>query len=142
MLFRSARAEDDELDIDVLLRRQIDAFRAHHPLGEQARATVGPVVIPIDSATADQLERYRAYAEARSARVGVPQGPARLLFARDLVGPSEQLAEELSAMASYAAVEEMVVALPFSFGVDDHTQILTDLAEVLGPLLGWTPGTA
>ena len=33
----------------------------------------------------------------------------------------------------------MAVALPFSFEPDDYRQILTDLAEHLGPALGWSP---
>lgn len=136
------RADGDETDIDVLLRRQIDAFRDRHPLGERARATIGPVVIPTDSATPEQIARYTAYVEQRSERVGVPQGPGRLLFARDLIGTSEQIAAQLAASASAEVVEEMVVALPFSFEHDDYVQILTDLAERLGPLLGWTPRLA
>jgi hypothetical protein len=29
--------------------------------------------------------------------------------------------------------------LPFTFGADDYTQIIDDMAEYLGPALGWTP---
>jgi hypothetical protein len=32
-----------------------------------------------------------------------------------------------------------VFALPFSFEHDDYVQILTDMAQELGPALGWTP---
>lgn len=34
----------------------------------------------------------------------------------------------------------MAFALPFSFGHEDYLQILTDIATVLGPALGWRPG--
>lgn len=133
------RAEDDVVDLDAIQRRHVDAFRAQHPDGEAARASLGPVVIPTDSATPDQVARYAAYVESRAGRVGVPQGPGRLLFAPDLLGTSEQLAERLSALAAFQAVDELVVALPFTFEHADYVQILTDLAERLGPLLGWTP---
>jgi hypothetical protein len=33
----------------------------------------------------------------------------------------------------------LVFALPFSFEHEDYVQILTDMAEKLGPALGWAP---
>ena len=115
------------------------AFREAHPDGAAARASQGLVVGPTDSATREQQERYEAYAAARLPRTRSPQGPARLLFAPDLVGPSEQLAERLHAHAGFREVREVVLALPFSLGHADHVQILTDVTHRLGPALGWTP---
>ncbi|MBP2389922.1 hypothetical protein [Aeromicrobium fastidiosum] len=40
-----------------------------------------------------------------------------------------------------ASSDEVAFALPFTFGHDDYVQILTDIAEVLGPLLGWRPAS-
>ncbi|MDH6228221.1 hypothetical protein M2169_005191 [Streptomyces sp. MJP52] len=68
-----------------------------------------------------------------------PRAPARLLFAPDLVGPSEELAERLTSLASFREVDEVAFALPFTFAKEDHEQILTDFATRLGPLLGWRP---
>ncbi len=34
---------------------------------------------------------------------------------------------------------EVAFALPFSFEAEDYAQIVTDIAERLGPALGWTP---
>jgi hypothetical protein len=62
-----------------------------------------------------------------------------MLFAPDLVGPSEQLAEALWNHAAFREVDEVAFALPFTFEHDDYVQILTDVATRLGPLLGWTP---
>jgi hypothetical protein len=62
-----------------------------------------------------------------------------MLFAPDLVGPSDELADRLRAHAGYQRVDEAAFALPFTFGHDDYVQILTDLATHLGPALGWTP---
>jgi hypothetical protein len=61
------------------------------------------------------------------------------LFARDLVGPSARIAEELYAHAGFQQVREVVFALPFSFAPEDYLQILTDIASHLGPALGWQP---
>ncbi|MGY1637860.1 LLM class flavin-dependent oxidoreductase [Geodermatophilus sp. SYSU D00742] len=132
------KAEESE-DFAEIQRAHIRAFRAAHPDGAAARASQGLVVVPTDSATADQRERYAAYAAARTPRTTRPQGPARLLFARDLVGTSEEIAEQLYAHAGFQEVTEVVFALPFSFTDADYEQILTDIATRLGPALGWHP---
>ncbi|MBM9468360.1 LLM class flavin-dependent oxidoreductase [Nakamurella leprariae] len=127
---------DGAFDFATIQRRQIDAFRDTNPTG---RVSHGLVIIPTDSATPDQIARYRAYVDARTPRTAAPQGPGRMLFARDLLGPSEQLADQLWAHAGFRGADEVTVALPFSFDHDDHVQILTDLATRLGPTLGWQP---
>ena len=126
-------------DFAAIQRRQVDLFRSAHPDGEAARVSQGLVVIPTDSATPGQIARYEQYAAERLPRTREPQGPAELLFAPDLVGTSEQLAEQLSRHAGFQAVDEVAFALPFTFGHDDHVQILTDMATHLGPMLGWSP---
>jgi alkanesulfonate monooxygenase SsuD/methylene tetrahydromethanopterin reductase-like flavin-dependent oxidoreductase (luciferase family) len=132
------RAEEDD-DFARIQRAHIDLFREKHPLGEAARASQGLVVIPTDTATAEQKVKYHAYAEGRFGRTTKPQGPQRMLFAPDLVGDSEQIAESLRAHAGFRAVDELVFALPFTLDHEDYVQILTDMATVLGPLLGWKP---
>jgi hypothetical protein len=72
-------------------------------------------------------------------RTANPVGPARMLFARDVLGTSEQIAETLYAHASFREVTEVAFALPFSFEHEDYVQILTDMAGKLGPALGWQP---
>jgi alkanesulfonate monooxygenase SsuD/methylene tetrahydromethanopterin reductase-like flavin-dependent oxidoreductase (luciferase family) len=117
----------------------IETFRAHHPDGDAARVSQGLVVIPTDTATPEQRAKYEAYARARTPRTLEPQGPAGLLFARDLVGTSDEIAAMLHAHAGFRLVREVVFALPFSFAPDDYIQILTDIATRLGPALGWRP---
>ncbi|HEY0247863.1 MAG TPA: LLM class flavin-dependent oxidoreductase [Gryllotalpicola sp.] len=131
---------DGGSDFAAIQRAQIDEYRAARGAG--ARVSQGLVVIPTDSATPAQTAKYRAYAEARSARVGVPQGPRGLLFAADLVGTSAEIAEQLYADAAFRAVDEVAFALPFSFEHHDYVQILTDIAGALGPALGWHPASA
>ncbi|MGY5886049.1 LLM class flavin-dependent oxidoreductase [Modestobacter lacusdianchii] len=116
--------------------RQVQAFKAANPAG---RVSQGLVVIPTDSATPAQRARYEAYVEARTPRTRSPQGPARMMFAADLIGTAEQIAEQLHAHAGFREVTEVAFALPFSFEHEDYVQILTDTAEKLGPALGWSP---
>ncbi|MFJ8733960.1 LLM class flavin-dependent oxidoreductase [Streptomyces bauhiniae] len=134
-----AEEADGAADFAGTQLAQIRAFRAHHPDGEAARVSQGLVVIPTDSATEEQRARYAAYAAGRLSRTASPQGPARLLFAPDLVGTSEELAGRLRAHAAFREVDEVAFALPFTFGHEDYVQILTDMATRLGPALGWRP---
>jgi hypothetical protein len=129
----------ESTDFATIQGEQIDAFRAHHPEPERARVSQGLVVIPTDSATDDQVRRYREYAASRFERTKTPQGPRRMLFSPDYVGTSDELADQLFAHAGFQRADEVAFALPFSFAENDYIQIVTDLAEQLGPRLGWTP---
>jgi alkanesulfonate monooxygenase SsuD/methylene tetrahydromethanopterin reductase-like flavin-dependent oxidoreductase (luciferase family) len=134
------RAEESPEGFAEVQRSHIQAFRAAHPEGAKARVSQGLVVIPTDSATAEQKARYAAYVAARTPRTASPVGPARMMFARDLLGPSQEIAETLYAHAGFQEVTEVAFALPFTLEHDDYVQILTDMAEKLGPALGWQPG--
>ncbi|WP_082574971.1 MULTISPECIES: LLM class flavin-dependent oxidoreductase [unclassified Nocardioides] len=126
-------------DFEQVQLSQVRAFRAAHPLGDRARVSQGLVVIPTDGASADQRARYTAYAEARLPRTREPQGPGRMMFAPDLVGPADEIAERLESHAAFREVDEVAFALPFTFEEDDYVQILTAMATRLGPALGWRP---
>jgi alkanesulfonate monooxygenase SsuD/methylene tetrahydromethanopterin reductase-like flavin-dependent oxidoreductase (luciferase family) len=128
---------EESADFAAVQLSHIRAFRAAHPAGAAARVSQGLVVIPTDSASAAQRARYEAYVAARTPRTAAPIGPARMLFARDIVGTSEQIAEALYAHAAFRQVTEVAFALPFSFSREDYEQILTDMATGLGPALGW-----
>jgi alkanesulfonate monooxygenase SsuD/methylene tetrahydromethanopterin reductase-like flavin-dependent oxidoreductase (luciferase family) len=132
------KAEESE-DFAEIQLSHVKTFRAHHPDGDAARVSQGLVVIPTDTATAAQREKYARYAEARTPRTAAPLGPARMMFARDIVGTSAEIAEKLYAHAAFREIDEVAFALPFSFEHDDYVQILTDIAGKLGPALGWHP---
>jgi alkanesulfonate monooxygenase SsuD/methylene tetrahydromethanopterin reductase-like flavin-dependent oxidoreductase (luciferase family) len=132
------KAEESE-DFAEIQLSHIRAFRAHHPDGQSARVSQGLVVIPTDSASPEQRAKYREFAQKRLPRTASPQGPARMLFAPDLVGTSEQIAGQLYAHAGFREVSEVAFALPFTFEHEDYVQILTDIATKLGPALGWHP---
>ncbi|MFD7708697.1 LLM class flavin-dependent oxidoreductase [Streptomyces sp. NPDC059786] len=135
------KAEDgtEPRDFAAIQLSHVRTFRAAHPDGERARVSQGLVVIPTDSATPAQRARYTEYAARRLPRTTAPQGPARLLFAPDLVGTSEEIAEQLYVHAAFREIDEVAFALPFTFDHEDYVQILTDLATKLGPALGWRP---
>jgi alkanesulfonate monooxygenase SsuD/methylene tetrahydromethanopterin reductase-like flavin-dependent oxidoreductase (luciferase family) len=132
------KAEESENFAEIQLSH-IQTFRAHHPDGEGARVSQGLVVIPTDTASPGQRRKYEQYAQARTHRTATPQGPARLMFAADIVGTSEQIAEQLYAHVAFREIDEVAFALPFSFEPADYVQILTDIATKLGPTLGWRP---
>jgi hypothetical protein len=140
LLTSSVVKAEESQDFAQIQRAQIRAFREDHPLGSAARVSQGLVVIPTDSATDSQKAKYAAYVGARTPRTAAPQGPARLMFAPDLLGTSPEIAAKLYAHAGFQEVTEVAFALPFSFEHDDYVQILTDIAAHLGPALGWTPG--
>ncbi|MCQ9184410.1 LLM class flavin-dependent oxidoreductase [Streptomyces sp. IBSBF 2953] len=136
-----AEGLDDTRDFAQIQLSHVRAFRAAHADGESARVSQGLVVVPTDSASPGQRARYEEFAAARLPRTASPQGPARLLFAPDLVGSSDEIAERLHADVAFREIDEVAFALPFTFEHEDYVQILTDMATKLGPALGWRPGT-
>jgi alkanesulfonate monooxygenase SsuD/methylene tetrahydromethanopterin reductase-like flavin-dependent oxidoreductase (luciferase family) len=137
---------DQEPDFAHIQQAQIRAFREAAAASQQgpgpARVSQGLVVIPTDSASPSQREKYQRYVDERTPRTRAPQGPKRMLFAPDLIGTSEEIAEQLYAHAGFQEVDEVAFALPFSFDHGDYVQILTDIAGKLGPALGWAPAEA
>lgn len=119
----------------ALIRR----YREHHPAGEAARVSQGLVVIPTDNATPAQRKKYAAYAAERDRREGVPWGPRKTLFARDIVGTAEQVIDTLGNDEAFRLVDEVAFPLPFDFEYEDYAQILTDIATLVAPALGWQP---
>ncbi|WP_461188668.1 LLM class flavin-dependent oxidoreductase [Arthrobacter sp. Z4-13] len=137
---------DQEQDFALVQQSQIRAFReaaaTSAQVHGQARVSQGLVVIPTDSASPRQREKYQQYVDERTPRTRTRQGPKGMLFAPDLIGTSDEIAEQLYAHAGFREVDEVAFALPFSFDQEDYVQILTDIAGKLGPTLGWTPAEA
>jgi alkanesulfonate monooxygenase SsuD/methylene tetrahydromethanopterin reductase-like flavin-dependent oxidoreductase (luciferase family) len=130
------KAEGESRDFAEIQLSHVRAFRDKFPEG---RVSQGLVVIPTDSATPAQRAKYLEYAEKRLPRTFDPQGPARLLFSPDYVGTADEIAGRLHQHAAYREIDEVAFALPFTFEHEDYVQILTDIAEKLGPALGWHP---
>ncbi|MBD1542922.1 LLM class flavin-dependent oxidoreductase [Arthrobacter sp. IA7] len=136
---------NQEPDFARIQQSQIRAYRDAAATSAQAnapaRVSQGLVVIPTDSASPGQREKYQRYVDERTPRTRAPQGPKGMLFAPDLIGTSGEIAEQLHAHAGFQEVDEVAFALPFSFDHEDYVQILTDIAGKLGPALGWSPQT-
>jgi alkanesulfonate monooxygenase SsuD/methylene tetrahydromethanopterin reductase-like flavin-dependent oxidoreductase (luciferase family) len=139
LLTSSVVQAEESTDFSEIQSSQIRAFRAAHPDGASARVSQGLVVIPTDTATREQKEKYARYVAERTPRTYEPQGPRRMLFSRDHLGASEKIAESLYADAGFREVSEVAFALPFTFDPEDYVQILSDMAQHLGPALGWQP---
>lgn len=134
---------DQEPDFAAVQQFQIRAYKgAAAQAGNKARVSQGLVVIPTDSASPSQREKYQRYVNERTPRTKSLQGPKGMLFAPDLIGTSDEIAEQLYAHAGFQEVDEVAFALPFSFDHEDYVQILTDIAGKLGPALGWTPAAS
>lgn len=130
--------ENQEPDFARVQQTQIRAYRqAAAASGNTPRVSQGLVVIPTDSASDAQREKYQRYVDERTPRTRAPQGPKGMLFAPDVIGTSAEIAEQLYAHAGFREVDEVAFALPFSFEHEDYVQILTDIAANLGPALGW-----
>jgi alkanesulfonate monooxygenase SsuD/methylene tetrahydromethanopterin reductase-like flavin-dependent oxidoreductase (luciferase family) len=127
---------------DDFATAQLALLRAYRQGGRAGRVALGRVIVPFDSADATARKRYRAYAESRYERTLAPNGPKRILFARDLVGPTEQILEQLSSDPVLAEVTDFRIELPYEFEHEDYLQILHDVRTHLAPELGWLPAAA
>ena len=125
-------------DYGTAQRNQLAAYRAALPVGRAPRVAWGRCVVPTDSADRVSRERYRAWYESRLARQAGPQGPRRTLFSADLVGPAEQIVEQLVHDATLAEVDEFRVELPYEFAGDEYEQIVADVVAKVAPELGWS----
>lgn len=112
-------------------------YHAHWELARPPRVALGRVIVPLDSADAATRQRYRAYAASRHSRTQQPQGERGTLFARDLVGTSEEILEALHKDPVLPRVSELRLELPYDFAPQDYAQILSDVSQHIAPALGW-----
>jgi alkanesulfonate monooxygenase SsuD/methylene tetrahydromethanopterin reductase-like flavin-dependent oxidoreductase (luciferase family) len=134
----SAEETDDFATAQVL---QTAAFRAELPAGRTPRIAIGRVLVPTDSADRGARARYEAYRAGRHERTLRPQrfGSRDISFAKDLVGPADEIVEQLAADAAITGLTELRAELPYEFIVEDYRQILHDIATLVAPRLGWQP---
>jgi alkanesulfonate monooxygenase SsuD/methylene tetrahydromethanopterin reductase-like flavin-dependent oxidoreductase (luciferase family) len=121
---------------------QIATYREHYKGSGQGEIAIGRVIVPFDSADRATREKYAAYAASRHERTLAPQGEKRTLYARDLVGTSEEIVEALRADAAIAAVGHLRLELPYEFSDAEYRQILSDVVQHVAPELGWSPALA
>ncbi|MBO1900526.1 LLM class flavin-dependent oxidoreductase [Leucobacter weissii] len=125
-------------DFSSAQRAQIDAFRAAHPEGEGARASVARVIVPTDGATPEQVRKYREYAEARTPRTRQVHG-RNTIIALDVLGSLDEIVEFIRGDVSFQAADDYLFELPFEFELADWKHMLEQLATRIGPALGWRP---
>ncbi|MFJ4219588.1 LLM class flavin-dependent oxidoreductase [Curtobacterium luteum] len=126
-------------DYGTAQRAQLDAYRSALPAGSSPRVAWGRCVVPTDSADRVSRDRYRRWYESRLDRQRAPRGPRRTLFSADLVGPAEQLVEQLVEDATLAEVDEFRIELPYEFAGEEYEQIVADVVTKVAPELGWVP---
>lgn len=127
-------------DFATAQRANLTAYREAWTGAGTPRVALGRVVLPWDGADRTTRERYREFGRSRHARTLAPQGERRMLFLPDLVGPAEQVVEQLLADAVLAGVDELRLELPYELAAQDYEQVLDDVAALVAPALGWRPG--
>lgn len=118
-------------------RAHIDDYHAHFAGPGTGSVGVERVILPVDSATADQRARYTAFAESRQARTEQPTNGH--VFQRDLFGTAEEIVERLASDPAIDGLTELRIALPYALSLDDYRQILSDIRHAVLPRLGWVP---
>ncbi|WP_077965902.1 LLM class flavin-dependent oxidoreductase [Ensifer adhaerens] len=124
-------------DFFLAQRRQLETYRAAG--ATERRVALGRVIVPLDGADEKTRKRYLDYAAARTERTLTPQGERRTLYARDLVGTSDEILERLFADPVLPHVRELRLELPYEFEDEDYRQIVHDFVARIAPELGWSP---
>lgn len=122
-------------------RVQVDEYYSEFAGHGTPLVGVERVIVPTTTATAQQREHYRVYAEERDKRTAAPVelGERRVVFQRDLVGTAEEIIDRLHEDASIDGRTELRVALPYGFAEEEYRQILFDIRHSVLPALGWEP---
>lgn len=124
-------------DFFLAQRRQLETYRAAG--GTERRVALGRVIVPLDGADRKTRKRYLDYAAGRTERTLTPRGERRTLYARDLVGTSDEILERLFADPVLPHVRELRLELPYEFEDEDYRQIVHDFVARIAPELGWSP---
>jgi alkanesulfonate monooxygenase SsuD/methylene tetrahydromethanopterin reductase-like flavin-dependent oxidoreductase (luciferase family) len=129
----------------------IAAYRAAWPGPEEAPpVAVAASVLP--ATTPELAEKYAAYdyqrrtegpsASKPKGALNLTMGPSRppgMLVSPVFHGDPDSVAKAILADPGIAAADELVLFLPPAFVLEENLRVLTDMAETVGPALGWTP---
>jgi alkanesulfonate monooxygenase SsuD/methylene tetrahydromethanopterin reductase-like flavin-dependent oxidoreductase (luciferase family) len=131
--------------------RLIAAYRAAWPGPDPAPAVaVAASVLP---ATSSELaEKYAAYDHQRRTEgmaASKPKGALTQRISTDSIkgllvspvfhGDPDKVAEAIAADPGISAADELVLFLPPAFGIEENVRLISDVAETVGPALGWVP---
>lgn len=137
LLLGNITSADNGDVFEAAQRVHIDDYYAHFAGSGVPAVGVERVIVPLDSATADQRERYTAFAESRQERTTQPVNGH--VFQVDLFGTADEIVERLLADPAIDGRTELRVALPYALALDDYRQILSDIRHAVLPRLGWVP---
>lgn len=130
----------------------IAAYRAAHVGPRPPRVAVSRSILPATSPDAARL--YAAYDRERRALGPGASRPAGALTATDarpapaysvspaIHGDPEHVAERLLQDPAVRAADELIAFLPPAFDRDQNARLIADIAETVGPRIGWEPGAA
>ena len=131
--------------------RLIAAYRAAWP-GPEPAPPVAVAASVLPATTAELREKYAAYdlqrrtegpsASKPKGALTLNTGPsvmAGLLISPVFHGDPDAVAEAIAADPGISAADEVVLFLPPAFGLDENVRLLSDVAETVGPALGWEP---
>ncbi len=127
LLIGNVISGEDTDDFFTAQTRLIDTYR--RVSSGSRRIALGRVIVPVDSADKETRRRYKAYAAGRYDRTLQPNGEKRTLFAKDLVGTSVEILEQLFADPVLPMVDELRLELPYEFEPEDYRQILSDFGR-------------
>jgi alkanesulfonate monooxygenase SsuD/methylene tetrahydromethanopterin reductase-like flavin-dependent oxidoreductase (luciferase family) len=126
------------------------AWRAAHGAGAPPVAVAASI---LPGTTPRLREQYAAYDRERRTQgpaASRPRGalestlsgrlPPGILMSPVYHGDPDAVAQAVLADPGLAAADELVLFLPPAFGLAQNVRLLTDLAQTIGPVLGWTPG--
>lgn len=99
-----------------------------------AEIALGRVLLPTDTATPAQRDKYRAFAAARHGRTLQPNGPRRTMYLPDIVGTTEQILAALRADPVLPRAGHFRLELPYEFETADYRQILRDFTRIIPEL--------
>ncbi|MBK4216740.1 LLM class flavin-dependent oxidoreductase [Paracoccus caeni] len=114
--------------------RLIATYRASYAGQGAASVGLGRVLLPTDSATDVQREKYACFAEARQARTLQPNGPRKMMFLPDIVGTTDEIVAALADDPVLPLVDHLRLELPYEFELEDYQQILRDFSGVFEKL--------
>lgn len=136
LLIGNVTTGEETDDFFIAQSRQLETYRAAG--GEGRRVALGRVIVPLDGADAKTRKRYLDYAAGRTERTLTPQGERRTLYARDIVGTSDEILERLFADPILPYVSELRLELPYEFEDEEYRQIVHTFVTRIAPELGWS----
>lgn len=121
----------------VFLRTQADLIRTYREAWQgsgQPQVALGRVLLPTDSATPAQRDKYADFVQRRLPRTCQPNGARNTMFLPDLTGTGAQIMAALRHDPILPGVDHLRLELPYEFELEDYRQILRDFAAMFDAL--------